>query len=359
MKTLHITAPEKATTSTIHITSGAIKQLARLIKADNYSCVFVVSDDGVAPHYLSDVLAVLPGAASLVLPSGENNKNIATVQRIWQALAAAGCDRQSLLVNLGGGVLCDVGGFAAATYMRGIEYVNIPTTLLAQVDASVGGKNGCNEAGVKNLVGTFTQPRHVVIDPQVLATLPQRQLIAGFGEIIKHGLIASSAHVQQATAKRPAEFSAKELAEIISESCTIKRDIVAQDVTEQGARKLVNFGHTVGHAIEALSLQTATPLLHGEAVSIGMMAETYIACEQGLLSQTDAGKVKTLLQYAGLPIAAELPISELMAKMKQDKKNVAGEINFTLLTGIGQAVINQTVSEAVVIKALERIGATA
>lgn len=359
MKTLNITTPAVATTSTIHIQDGALNKSAQLLEAAKYSKVFVVSDEGAAQH-LSALMQQLPAETkSLVLPPGESNKTINAVQKIWIALQQAGCDRQSLVINLGGGIVCDLGGFAASTYMRGVAYANIPTTLLAQVDASVGGKNGCNEAGVKNLIGTFTQPRHVIIDPNVLATLPKRELTAGFGEIIKHGLIASKAHVQQATAKLPSEFSAAELAEIIAESCTIKHAIVVADITEKGERKKVNFGHTVGHAIESLSLATNKPLLHGEAVSIGMMAETYIAHTNGLITQEVVDTVKTILTTTGLPTAyAGLSAEEIIKKMKSDKKNTAGEINFTLLTKIGECLIDQSASMPTITAALQKIGAS-
>ena len=359
MKTLSITTPATITTSTIHIQNGALAECTSLLDSDRYSSVFVVSDDGAAQHLPALLSQLPPKTMSLILPAGESNKTIAAVQAIWTALKNAGCDRQSLVINMGGGVVCDLGGFAASTYMRGIAYANIPTTLLAQVDASVGGKNGCNAAGIKNLVGTFTQPRHVIIDPDLLATLPKRQLVAGFGEIIKHGLIASESHVQKATAKPPSDFSPVELADIIAESCSIKQSIVANDITEKGQRKKVNFGHTIGHAIESLSLRTSSPLLHGEAVSIGMMAETYLAQELGLLDGQTVTTIKSLLETTGLPVSyASLHVSNIIAKMKSDKKNTAGEISFTLLTKIGDCKIDQTAQLPATTAALQKIGAT-
>lgn len=359
MKTLTITTPVTIATSTIHIQNGALAECSTILDSSAYSSVFVVSDEGAA-HHLPKILKQLPPEAnSLILPAGESNKTIAAVQAIWNALKNAGCDRQSLVINMGGGVVCDLGGFAASTYMRGITYANIPTTLLAQVDASVGGKNGCNAAGIKNLVGTFTQPRHVIIDPDLLATLPKRQLVAGFGEIIKHALIASESHAQKATAKQPSEFSPAELADIIAESCSIKQSIVADDITERGQRKKVNFGHTIGHAIESLSLKTDKPLLHGEAISIGMMAETYISEELGLIDSQVVQTVKSLLETAGLPTSYNgLNVSNIITKMKSDKKNSAGEINFTLLTKIGDCAIDQTASTPIIIAALQKIGAS-
>lgn len=359
MKTLSITTPAIVTTSTIHIQDGALKRSTELLNISEYSKLFVVSDEGAARH-LPALMQQLPAnTKSLLLPAGEHNKTIDAVQKIWTALQQAGCDRHSLVINVGGGIVCDLGGFAASTYMRGIAYANIPTTLLAQVDASVGGKNGCNHAGVKNLIGTFTQPKHVIIDPSVLITLPKRELIAGFGEIIKHGLIASEAHVGQATAKLPNEFSTTDLADIIADSCSIKQVIVAGDITERGERKKVNFGHTVGHAIESLSLGTSKPLLHGEAVSIGMMAETYIANANGLITNETVDTVKTLLETTGLPTTyTGLLVDEIVAKMKSDKKNTAGAINFTLLTKIGDCVVDQTASMPFIVAAFQKIGAT-
>lgn len=332
-----------------------MKKIVTLLDLKRHSRIMVLTDTNVAPLFLDQLLAVLPAATTttLVLPAGEKEKNITNVQKIWQALLTAQCDRKSLVINLGGGVISDMGGFAASTYMRGIDFINIPTTLLAQVDASVGGKTAIDFAGVKNLVGTFAQPVKVIIDTDTLHTLPQRELLAGFAEVIKHGLIWDKKHFLQATVKHPTDFTKKELAAIVTRSRQIKLEVVAKDPTEQGIRKQLNFGHTVGHALEAISLNTAKPLLHGEAISIGMVAEAKISQLMGLLSEADLLAIKKSLVNAGLPVSVEITnINHILQKMKTDKKNEQGQINLTLLNGIGSAVHNQHVSENIIREAI-------
>ena len=344
-------------TCTIAIGAGALSELGSLFGLGAYSKVFVVTDETAAPLFLDKLMATLPaGATSVVLPAGEQHKHIDSVQEIWTALHQAGCDRQSLMINLGGGVIGDLGGFAASTYMRGLDFLNVPTTLLAQVDASIGGKTGCNFAGIKNLVGTFSQPMGVLIDTETLASLPRREYLSGFAEIIKHGLIADDSFFGQVTEREPLQFSPDEMADIIAQSCRIKSKVVTADGTEQGARKLLNFGHTIGHAVEALSLETDAPLLHGEAVAIGMLAEADLSVRQGLLQTGDRDRIQQALASAGLPTsAAGLSIEEILGKMKSDKKNNNGGLNFTLLDSIGHAVYNQQVPLPVLTEAIQAI----
>ena len=352
-----ITVSLKATparTYTIYIGAGALEQISELHDVRRYSNVFVITDETVKP-LLGRLLASLPGkTASIVLPAGEPHKHIETVQKIWNAMHTAGCDRKSLVINLGGGVIGDIGGFAASTYMRGVDFLNVPTTLLAQVDSSVGGKTGFNFARVKNLIGTFDQPAAVIIDPQVLAGLPRRQLLAGFAEIIKHGLIRDAEYLKQVTAKPPAKFTADELADIIAGSCRIKAAVVEADEAESGERKLLNFGHSVGHAVEALSHASDSPLVHGEAISIGMAVEADISERAGLLPAGGAAEVKQLLAASGLPTTPPaLPVDAILDKMRSDKKNEAGRLNLTLLRSLGEAVYNQPVDETIVTAALQ------
>lgn len=293
---------------------------------------------------------------TLILPPGEKEKTIASVQRIWQHLKEVHCDRKSLVINLGGGVIGDMGGFAASTYMRGIDFINVPTTLLSQVDASVGGKTGIDFAGLKNLIGTFTQPKAVIIDVETLTTLPERQLIAGFAEIIKHGLIADEGYFQFVTSKKPQEFSSDELIEIISGSNDIKRKIVEEDTLEGGLRKLVNFGHTIGHAIESLSLQTDHPLLHGEAVGLGMIAEAKVSHLKGFISDDELQLILEKLTHAGLPTKTDRQdFEQVLALMALDKKTQGGQIKWTLLKGIGHAVFDQTAEETEIREAVDFI----
>ncbi len=342
---------------TIHIGLGAITQISDLYDVSSYSKIFIVTDENVAPLLLSTLTTSLPtGAGSIILPAGENHKTIDAVQTIWTALHAAGADRKSLVINLGGGVIGDLGGFAAATYMRGIAFLNVPTTLLSQVDSGIGGKNGCNFGGVKNLVGTFAQPLGSVIDPTTLTTISERQLLSGFAEIIKHGLISDTTYFEQVTSKKPTEYSQEEMIDIITRSCQIKADIVENDTLEAGPRKLVNFGHTIGHAIEALSQETARPLLHGEAISIGMVAEARISQCQGLLAESDVESIKQAFIHAGLPVQITgLESETIIDKTRSDKKNEDGQLNFTLLSAIGSAVYDQHVDESVVRQTLQSL----
>ncbi len=345
---------------TICIGVDAFKELASLYDFSSYSKAFVVTDQVVEPLLLKGLTNMLPlEVASLALPAGEHYKDTKHVQRLWQAMHEADCDRKSLIINLGGGVISDIGGFAAATYMRGLDFLNIPTTLLAQVDASVGGKTGCNFAGVKNLIGSFSQPIGILIDPQLLATLPEREFSSGFGEILKHGLVADADYFAQVSTKQPRQFSPEELEAIITQSCRIKLAIVENDETEGGVRKIVNFGHTIGHAIEALSHETAQPLLHGEAVGIGIVAESYISHALGLLPLADLELIEHAVSKANLPTTVpNFDHPAILRKMRSDKKNEARQVNFTLLEAIGKARYNQAVPEQTVIEILHKLQST-
>lgn len=342
---------------TISIGGNLMGKIGSLYDLSTYSKIFIITDQNVEPLFLKKVIATLQvETVSIILPAGENEKHIESIQKIWMAMHDAQCDRKSLVINLGGGVIGDIGGFAASTYMRGIDFLNIPTTLLAQVDASIGGKTGIDFSGIKNLVGTFNQPVGVIIDTQTLATLPNREFLSGFAEIIKHGLIKNKKYFEKVTAKHPLKFTQDEMIDIITESCEIKANIVQSDETEINIRKTLNFGHTIGHAIESLSLDTSTPLLHGEAISIGILAEAKISHLINILSISDLQRIEQALITAELPISSpSIKIDEVLKKMKSDKKNERGQINFTLLRGIGDALYNQNVSEPVIIKAMENI----
>jgi 3-dehydroquinate synthase len=341
----------------VFVGAGLLDKIGTLHDLERYSRVFVLTDDTVGPLLLDKLLAALPdGTVSLTLPAGEQHKSIESIQKVWEALHEAGCDRKALLLNLGGGVICDLGGFAASTYMRGIDFLNLPTSLLAQADASVGGKTGFNFGGIKNLIGTFNQPVAVIMDTGTLSSLPKREFTAGFGEIIKHGAIMDRSHFEKVTVKPPSEFTGNELATIVAESCRIKAGLVGEDEAEGGRRKMLNFGHTVGHAVEALSHGTDRPLLHGEAVSIGMVTEGLIAQSIGLLAQDDLEQLRQALQNAGLPVSASgFSADDVLTKMRSDKKNDGGELNFTLIKGIGQAVYDQKVPLKVVTESINAI----
>src|SRR6266568_2400153 len=336
--------------------TGLIEKITTLIDFSKYSKLFIVTDQTVAPLFLEKLGGNLPSkAASIVLPPGESAKDIKYLTKIWKAMIDAKLDRKSLVLNLGGGVIGDIGGFAASTYMRGIAFINIPTTLLAQVDESVGGKTMIDFDGIKNIVGTFYQPSAVIIDVETLKSLPQRQVLSGFADIIKHGLIKDKNYFEIVTNKKSMDFSQSELIDIIERSNEIKSEIVQGDENENGLRKIVNFGHTIGHAVEALSLETNTPLLHGEAVSIGMVAESDIANQIGLLSKENTLLIKESLINAGLPTSVpKFKTDDIINKIKLDKKNIGDKMIFTLLRQIGEGVINQTISEEIIRTVLQQ-----
>lgn len=338
----------------VYIGPGILTKLSRLVNLKNYSNIVIITDKSVKNHWLKEIEKVLPGKlVKIVLQPGEQSKDIQTVQKIWHKFFLSGCDRKTLVINLGGGVVSDVGGFAAATYMRGIDFMNIPTTLVAQVDAGIGGKTGIDFAGIKNLIGTFNQPITVICDINLLSTLPDREFIAGFGEIIKHGLIADRKYFAFVTSKKPGNFSKQELTKIVFGSIKIKADIISEDEKETDKRRLLNFGHTIGHAIEALSQKTNNPLLHGEAVSIGMVTEGQISKLLGLLSNEEYKQLEQSVIQAGLPTKTSgLEVNKILEKIKSDKKNEKGNINWTLLKGIGKAIYNQKVDDLIIRKAL-------
>lgn len=338
----------------IFIGVGLLEKINSLIDINKYSKAVVVTDRNIPSSILRSLQSALPIANFVVvLDSGEKNKDLENVKEVLITLKNLGCDRKSLVINLGGGVIGDVGGFAASIFMRGIDFLQIPTTLLSQVDASVGGKVGINFLGIKNLIGTFQQPVAVIINVNILSTLPQKEFISGFAEIIKHGLIADKKYFQLVTAKKPQDFSQQELIEIIERSCQIKKDVVAQDEKEGGIRRLLNFGHTIGHAIESLSQETSQPLLHGEAISLGIIAEGRISQLMGLLSDKEYKILEQAFIQAGLPTeTSDINVDKVLEQIKSDKKNEKGRTNWTLLQGIGKAVYDQKVGDAIVRKVL-------
>jgi 3-dehydroquinate synthase len=306
-------------------------------------CALVVSDGNVAPRYLPRIVERLrarhPKLATLVLPAGEEHKHQGSLDRILDALFDAGADRSSLVYALGGGVVGDLAGFAAACFMRGIRFVQVPTTLLAQVDSSVGGKTGINHRAGKNMVGAFHQPQRVVCDLDVLKTLPPREFAAGLAEVIKYGPIADGAfldwieaHLDALVAREP-----DALAHAVRRSCAIKAEVVGADEREEsGRRAILNFGHTFGHAIEA-GLGYGE-WLHGEAVGCGLVMATDLSVRLGRAPAGLLPRVVHVVERAGLPVRAPaLGEERFVALMRGDKKAVGGEMRFVLLRGIGQA----------------------
>ncbi|MGH8171907.1 MAG: 3-dehydroquinate synthase, partial [Rhodanobacteraceae bacterium] len=312
----------------------------------------IITDAHVAPLYLERIRAGLAGVThdAIVLDAGEASKSLANVTTVFDALAALGANRDATVIALGGGVVGDLAGFAAACWMRGVDFVQMPTTLLAMVDSSVGGKTGVNLAAGKNLVGAFHQPRAVVIDTATLATLPPREYAAGLAEIVKYGAIGDAqffawieSHADALNAR-----DADTLAHAIAASCRHKAAVVARDERELGERALLNFGHTFGHALEAETGYGA--LLHGEAVAIGMVLAARLSAALGRAPAADTARVATLLDRLGLPTTLP-PGSDpdaLLARMRLDKKNLSGRLRLILWQGVGRAEIVPDVDAAAI-----------
>lgn len=292
---------------------------------------------------------------TVTIPDGEEHKNLATLQQIYNELLRYRLDRQSAVVALGGGVVGDIAGFAASTYMRGIPYIQVPTTLLAQVDSSVGGKTGVDHELGKNMIGAFWQPKLVWIDGDTLKTLPERQLRAGLAEVIKYGVIDDSDLFTflERNKDRILNLDNDALIHIIKRSCEIKAGVVAQDEREAGLRAILNYGHTIGHAIETVTGYTR--FLHGEAVAIGMHLEARLAEKLGLIPADQAVRIKNLIESYGLPAEKPNDIKEqsIFLSMQLDKKAVAGELKFVLPTSIGKVEIFRGASDAAIREVLQ------
>ena len=318
-------------------------ETAQWLSQRAYARVAVLTDTNTRLHCLPRLLDRLPLTDPLLLtvPDGERHKTIDTCTAIWQQLLDGRADRRSLLINLGGGVITDMGGFCAATYKRGMDFVQVPTTLLSQVDASVGGKLGVDFGEVKNSIGVFRNPQRVLIDPVFLSTLPERELRSGLAEMYKHALIADAA--QWRTLSGLDTFRPEALVPLLYDSLSVKHRIVTEDPYERGIRKALNFGHTIGHAVESYALETDAPLLHGEAIGAGMIMEAW-------LSHRAAGLPAAQLQEITRVLTAtygnySLPTSvypRLLDLMRNDKKNEGAAINFSLLPRIGSVLVNQT-----------------
>lgn len=327
------------------------ESLATYLASTDYAKVAVVVDENTQQHCYPLVKNLLPEHLLIEIPSGEQNKHLGTCEHIWNQLTDAQFDRHSLVINLGGGVIGDMGGFCAATYKRGIDFIQVPTTLLAQVDASVGGKLGIDFRGFKNHIGVFTQPQRVLIDADFLKTLPKRELRSGFAEIIKHCLIRDAAMFETISSKTLEE---QDFAALIAHSVEIKKAIVAEDPKEKGLRKILNFGHTIGHAVETFYLDRGEErLYHGEAIAVGMIAETHIAFQKKMVSGETLEQVKKLLisMYGKVPLMADT-LFDIIAHTKQDKKNRGSEVRCSLLDEIGSCQFDVSASSEEMLAAL-------
>lgn len=318
-----------------------------------YSQLIVLVDENTAVHCLPAFRQQTPKQKLLVIQiaAGEQHKTIDTCQVIWSKMMAADVDRQALMVNLGGGVIGDMGGFCASTYKRGIDFVQFPTTILSQVDASVGGKLGIDFQEVKNSIGVFKNPKGIFIHIDFLKTLPHHEMRSGLAELLKHSLIADAQ--QWKTLQQFGELSKVNWLDFLPQSIQIKKEIVATDPYEKGLRKALNFGHTIGHAVESYFLQTATPLLHGEAIAIGMICEAYLSNQLSTLSDTELSDItNTLIRIYGHLHIPEQTTDYLFEMMRKDKKNEQQRINFSLLPAIGEVKVNCTASDEQIIDSL-------
>jgi 3-dehydroquinate synthase len=343
---------------TIEIADGASSRLGATLDASGVPARrFIVSSPTVW-RFHGDQLRSAASEEPILIPDGERFKHLATVGRIYDALVRVNADRASAIIAVGGGVTGDVAGFAAATYLRGIPVVQVPTTLLAQVDSAVGGKVGVNHALGKNLIGAFHPPSAVVVDPSLLATLPRREFRAGLYEVVKYGVIASRPLFERTARDLTALFArdASALLPVISESCRIKAEIVEQDEHESGLRRTLNFGHTVGHALEAVTKYRR--FRHGEAVAYGMLAAAALGAARKVFPAADRDALAAhLMQMGPLPSVSDLPVAEIIAATRRDKKVIAGRLHFVLPTAIGSTTTVSDVTPEELKQALLTIGA--
>ena len=332
-------------------------KLNKLISENNYSTLFIIVDSITNEVCLPKLLPLIETESPIEIiefEAGESNKNIDTCIQIWNVLTELGADRKSLIINLGGGVVSDLGGFVASTFKRGIDFINIPTTLLAMVDASIGGKTGIDLGSLKNQIGVINNPKLVVIDSEYLVTLPQMEMRSGLAEILKHGLIFDASYWKRFLDLSQLDFA--DFDSIIYDSIKIKNEIVMQDPNEKGIRKALNFGHTLGHAIESYFLdnQTKNNLLHGEAIAIGMILESYISMIKKLISKDEYLEIKsTIKSIFELVNFDKSDIQSILDLLIHDKKNENGKIKFVLLDGIGKFTINQEVENEIITSSFE------
>ena len=325
--------------------------------------ICIVTDSNVEKLYLSAIKEVLSASGDFadvegfVFPAGEEHKQISETEKLYQHLIEKHFDRTSLLIALGGGVVGDMTGFAAATFLRGISFVQIPTTLLSQVDSSIGGKTAVDFLSYKNMIGSFHMPVLVYMNLSVLSSLPKEQLCSGMGEVIKHGLIRNREYFSWLLQKEKEVLSLdpETMEELVFESCKVKRAVVEEDPTEQGIRGILNFGHTLGHAIEKLS---GFRLLHGQCVAIGCVCAAYGSMKRGLISEEDYEKVRDAMKRFRLPLSAAgygLTPEQVVKTTKSDKKMQGKSIKFILLDGIGNAIIDPTVSDEELLTMAEQV----
>ncbi len=338
----------------VYYKEEGLKEINNFIREYQPSKIVFLVDENTHEFCLPQVISEIETDAEiqiLEIESGEENKNLHICISLWEALTEYRIDRKGLLINIGGGVLTDMGGFVASCYKRGIRFINIPTTLLAMVDASIGGKTGVDLGNHKNQIGSFSLPQMVMIDSDFISTLPSKEVLSGFAEIIKHGLIADKGYWNEI--KSVKEIQTANLESLIKPSVEIKKEVVSQDFTEGGLRKILNFGHTIGHAVESFFLESKTPILHGEGVALGMITESYISVKKELLSQQEYIEIKEYINslYPKLDLKMEY-FEDILRFMQNDKKNVNDQIRFVLLEKIGKAVYDISVERELIEEAI-------
>jgi 3-dehydroquinate synthase len=341
----------------VEIAPGAAARLRALLDAIGAPARRVIVSSPPVWRFHSETFAGVTSDEPILIPDGERFKNTGTVARIYDALVRVNADRATTLIAVGGGVVGDVAGFAAATFLRGIPIVQVPTTLLAQVDSAIGGKVGVNHPLGKNLIGAFHPPIAVVADPVLLATLPRREFRAGLYEVVKYGVIASRSLFDRLAAELPKLFARDPdaLLPVIAESCRIKADVVQQDERESGPRRILNFGHTAGHALEAITKYRR--FRHGEAVAFGMLAAAAVAVARDALPPADRDALTALIVQMGpLPAVADLSAAQAIEAIARDKKVVAGRLHFVLPVSIGRTEIVTDVTTDQIAAALREIG---
>ncbi len=335
----------------VFVGADSLTQLSELLIEKSYTKVFVLVDNHTKKHCLPLLKPFLAQFYLIEIKAGEIHKNIQTAQFIWQQLQDNNADRTSLLINLGGGVICDMGGFAAATFKRGIDFIHIPTSLLAMVDASIGGKLGIDFNGIKNEIGLFKHPHLIAVDAVFLKTLPNVELMSGFAELVKHGLVANKKMWHELQTLE--NVTPESIQKYIYQSIKIKVKIVRKDPTEKGIRKALNFGHTIGHAIESASiLKSNKPILHGHAIALGMIVESWLSCQLNYLAPKDCIQIENYIRkHFDIP-GFDFDINDLIQLMGHDKKNENGKIQFSLIHKIGSPKLKINCEQELIQQAL-------
>lgn len=355
--TIPITPTPESTSYGVVVGANCGGALAGFLTERAFSRVHAIVDESVLLFWQSLTRELKVAFSTTIWKGGESRKGIGGLEELWAIFQRGELDRRGVVISIGGGAQGDLVGFAAATFKRGLSVIQIPTTLLSQVDASIGGKTGMNFGGVKNLVGVIHHPALVVIDTCSLNTLPDRDRASGMAEVLKHGAIRDAAYFERWGARPFSELSEIERVSLIEGSIRIKAAIAAADPFERGERKLLNFGHTIGHAIEALSLSETAPMTHGEAIAVGMVAEAHLSVAAGILDIAEVARLEAALRRQNLPtrIPFSTSIEALRAKIADDKKNVGKEVRWTLLERLGSAVFDQTVSEELVESSIKAV----